>query len=195
LTLNYFRCTGLCSPLLNGVADMLKQLDQRPGQDFQVLTVSFDPRDDAELAQHKRENYTRQLGPGFPPAAWRFLTGDPGTTKRLADSVGFKFVKVGENYVHAGAIMILSPTGKLTRYMYGVNFLPFDVKLALLEAAEGRTGPTISKLLALCYSYDPVGRTYFFNVTRVAGAFTLVLAGGLLVVLRARGKRQRTATS
>jgi protein SCO1 len=195
LTLNYFRCTGLCSPLLNGVADMLKQLDQRPGKDFQVLTVSFDPRDDAELAQHKRENYTKQLGPGFPAGAWRFLTGNPGSTRRLADSVGFKFVKVREDYVHPGAIMILSPSGKVTRYMYGVNFLPFDVKLALVEAAEGRTGPTINRILALCYSYDPVGRTYFFNITRVTGAFTVALAAVLVIVLGIRGRRQKAVSS
>jgi cytochrome oxidase Cu insertion factor (SCO1/SenC/PrrC family) len=93
LTLNYFRCVGLCTPLLNGVAEMLQKIDQIPGKDFQILTVSFDPRDDAELAGHKKENYIKQLGPAFPPTAWRFLTGDPVSTKRLADSVGFKFAK------------------------------------------------------------------------------------------------------
>jgi protein SCO1/2 len=191
LTLNYFRCTGLCTPLLNGVADMMKRIDQQPGKDFRVLTVSFDPRDDAELAQHKRDNYVRQLGPKFPPSTWRFLTGDPGSTKRLADSVGFKFAKVDDNYVHPGVIMVLSPSGKVTRYLYGVTFSPFDVKMALLQAAEGNTMPTINRLVSLCYSYDPVGRTYLFNITRVVGAFTLVLAGIFVAVLLVRGRRPR----
>jgi protein SCO1/2 len=191
LTLNYFRCTGLCSPLLNGVAQMMKTIDQRPGKDFQVITVSFDPRDDPELAQHKRDNYTRQLGADFPRSAWRFLTGDPASTRRLADAVGFKFSQVGDGYAHPGVIMVLSPTGKLARYLYGVRFQPFDVKMALIEAAEGRTGTTINRLVALCYNYDPVGRSYVFNITRVVGALTLGLAGVFVALLWVRSKRPR----
>jgi len=178
LTLNYFRCTGLCSPLLNGVADLLKQIDEAPGKDFQVVTVSFDPRDNAELAGQKKANYIKQLGPGFPAQAWRFLTGDPVSTKQLADSVGFGFVKHGEDYIHPGAIMVLSPAGRVARYLYGVTFLPFDVKMALAEAAQGRSGPTIARFLRFCYSYDPSGRGYFFDITRVAGALILLLAVG-----------------
>ncbi len=191
LTLNYFRCSGLCTPLLNGVADLLKRIDQQPGKDFQVLTVSFDPRDNAELAQHKRDHYLRQLGPGFAPSGWRFLTGDPGSTQRLADSVGFKFAKVGDNYVHPGVIMILGPSGKISRYLYGITFQPFDVKMALLKASEGHAMPTINRLVSLCYSYDPTARTYLFNITRVVGALTLLFSGMfvLLLVMRSRGSK------
>jgi protein SCO1/2 len=191
LTLNYFRCTGLCTPLLNGVADMMKRIELKPGKDFRVLTVSFDPRDDAELAQHKRDNYVRQVGPKFPPSGWRFLTGDPGSTKRLADSVGFKFAKVDDAYVHPGVIMVLSPSGKVTRYLYGITFQPFDVKMALLQAAEGNTMPTINRLTSLCYSYDPVARTYIFSITRVVGALTLLFAGVFVAVLAVRGRRAK----
>jgi protein SCO1/2 len=191
LTLNYFRCAGICTPLLNGVADVIGKTGQTPGKDFQVLTVSFDPRDNPEIAGLKRNNYVKQLGAGFPPSAWRFLTGDPASTKRLADSVGFKFAKAGNDYVHPGAIMILSPAGKVSRYMYGVRFLPFDLKMALTEAAEGRTGPTINSLLMLCYSYDPAGRTYFFNITRVVGAFTLLLAAVFASVTLIRRRRPK----
>jgi protein SCO1 len=182
LTLNYFRCTGICSPLLNGVAEVIPKTGAVAGKDFQILTVSFDPRDNPEIAGLKKNNYVTQLGPAFPPSAWRFLTGDPASTKRLADSVGFRFQKVQNDYVHPGAIMILSPDGKVTRYMYGIKFLPFDLKMALLEAAQGRPGPTINKLLQLCYSYDPAGRTYFFNVTRVVGLFTVLLVGAFVAV-------------
>jgi protein SCO1/2 len=154
------------------------------------LTVSFDPRDDAELAGHKKENYLKQLGPAFDKNAWRFLTGDPITTKRLADSVGFRFAKRGEDYVHAGAIMVLSPKGQVTRYFYGVTFLPFDVKMAVAEASAGRTGPTIARFLKFCYSYDPTGRRYYLNITRVSAGFTILLAAGFgIAVVVTRKKR------
>jgi protein SCO1/2 len=190
LTLNFFRCTGLCTPLLNGVAEMLQRTDQVPGKDFQVLTVSFDPRDDAELASKKKANYIKQLGPAFDQNAWRFLTGDPITTKRLADAVGFRFAKRDDGYVHAGAIMVLSAEGKVSRYLYGVTFLPFDVKMAVTEAAQGRTGPTIARFLRFCYSYDPDGRRYFLDITRVSAAFTVLLAVGFGIALAVNRKRR-----
>lgn len=195
LTLNYYRCSGLCTPLLNGVAEMLSRTDQAPGKDFQVLTVSFDPRDTAELAGLKKANYVKQLGPSFPGDAWRFMTGDPITTKRLADSVGFRFAKQGDDYVHAGAIIVLSTSGKITRYLYGVTYLPFDVKMAVLEANQGRTGPTISRFLKFCYSYDPTGRRYYLDVTRVAAGFTIALAAGFGVAVAVKGRRRPKSES
>lgn len=195
LTLNYFRCSGLCTPQLNGVAEMLSRTDEAPGKDFQVLTVSFDPRDTAELAGLKKANYVKQLGPKFPPDAWRFMTGDPVSTKRLAEAVGFHFAKHGDDYVHAGAVIVLSATGKVTRYLYGVTFLPFDVKMAVLEANQGRTGPTISRFLRFCYSYDPAGRRYYVNVTRIAAGFTIALALGFGVVIATKSKRRSKTES
>jgi protein SCO1/2 len=168
---------------------MLGKTDQAPGKDFQVLSVSFDPRDTAEMAGLKKQNYIKQLGPAFPPDAWRFLTGDPVTTKRLADSVGFRFAKHGDDYVHAGAVMVLSPTGKIARYLYGVTFLPFDVKMAVAEAQQDRTGPTIARFLKFCYSYDPSGRRYFVDITRVAAVFTIALALGFGIVIAASRKK------
>jgi protein SCO1/2 len=191
LTLNFFRCTGLCTPLLNGVAEVLQRTDLVPGKDFQVLTVSFDPRDDAELAARKKENYLKQLGPTFDKRAWRFLTGDPVTTKRLADSVGFRFAKRGEDYVHAGAITVLSSEGKVTRYLYGVTFLPFDVKMAVTEANAGRTGPTIARFLRFCYSYDPSGRRYFLSITRLSAAFTILLGAGFAIAVVVTRKKRK----
>ena len=190
LTLNYFRCTGICTPLLNGIAEMLQKTDMVPGKDFQILTVSFDPRDDAELAGRKKENYLKQLKPGFPPTAWRFLTGDPISTKRLADSVGFRFAKHGDDYIHAGAVMMLSSTGKVTRYLYGITYLPFDVKMAVTEAAQGRTGPTVARLLRFCFSYDPAGHKYSLNVTRIAAAFTIMLAAGFGIAVAVKRKKR-----
>jgi protein SCO1 len=195
LTLNFFRCTGICTPLLNGIAEMLGRTDQVAGKDFQVLTVSFDPRDDAELAGQKKANYLKLLPPTFDAKGWRFLTGDPTSTKRLADAVGFRFAKRGEDYVHAGAIMVLSPEGKVTRYLYGVTFLPFDVKMAVVEASAGRTGPTIARFLRFCYSYDPSGRRYYLDITRVAAAFTIMLAVGFGIAVAAKRKRPPRAAA
>lgn len=194
LTLNYYRCVGLCTPQLNGVAEMISRSDMTPGKDFQVLTVSFDPRDNPEIAGLKKQNYVKRFGPQFPSTAWRFLTGDPGATKQLADSVGFKFAKQGEDYVHAGAVMVLSPTGIITRYLNGVTYLPLDVKMAVREAEQGRIGPTISKILKFCFSYDPAGRKYSLNVTRVAALLTLVLAFGFVVFVAIDRKRAKRRT-
>jgi protein SCO1/2 len=189
LTLNYFRCPGLCSPLLHGVAEVVGKLELRPGVDYQVLTVSFDPRDDAELAAAKKDSYLSEMGGAFPPQAWRFLTGDPASTRRLADSVGFKFAKVDLDYVHPAAIIVLSPKGRVARYLYGISYLPFDLRMALLEAAEGRAGPTINRLLMLCFAYDPQGRTYSVAVTRLAGVLMLLVALGFGAVLIVRRRR------
>lgn len=192
LTLNYFRCAGICTPQLNGVVDVLNRTQAEPGKDFQVVTISFDERDTPEIATQKRTNYLREITRPFPPAAWRFLTGDAATTKAIADSVGFKFKRQGEDFIHAGAIIFLSPNGEVTRYMYGVSYVPADLQMAAQEAARGEARPTINKWLKMCFSYDPEGRRYVASFTRI-GAI-LVLAGALvfiLVVVR-KGRRNRS---
>ncbi len=183
LTLNYFSCTGICTPLLNGVVDVVNQVKAGPGQDFQVVTVSFDPKDTPEIASQKRTNYLKVIHRPFPPTAWRFLTGPAPATRALCDSVGFKFKAQGDSYIHPGAIMLLSPGGKITRYIYGTSFLPADLQMAILEAARGETRPTINQWLQFCYSYDPNGRGYVFNATKAGGAATLILGAGFLALL------------
>jgi protein SCO1/2 len=192
LTLNYFRCAGICTPLLNSMVDVLNQVNLKPGEDFQVITLSFDPRDTPEMALQKRTNYLHQMKRQFPPSAWRFLTGDAQATKNVADSVGFKFRADGDQYIHPGAIMIITPAGIVSRYMYGISFLPADVEMAIQEAAGGLVRPTISKMLALCYSYDPEARRYVFHTTRVAGGVILVLAAAFAVfqVLQSRSRKK-----
>jgi len=193
LTLNYFRCAGICTPLLNSMVDVLNQLRSSPGKDFQVITLSFDPRDTPEMALQKRANYLHQMKRQFPPQAWRFLTGDAQATKDVADSVGFIFRADGDQYIHPAAIIIVTPAGIVSRYMYGISFLPADVEMAIQEAAGGLVRPTISKMLALCYSYDPVARRYVFNITRVAGGVILILAAAFVVVLFLQSRsRQKT---
>jgi protein SCO1/2 len=190
LTLNFFRCTGICTPLLNGVVDAINQSAAVPGKDYRVITVSFDDRDTPEIALGKRTNYLKQITKPFPPSAWHFLTGDSATTKALCDSVGFKFKRQGDQYVHPGAIVFLSPKGQITRYMYGVTFLPADVQMAVSEAAKGEARPTINKWLKFCFSYDPAGRGYVFSTTKAGATLVLVLAAAFLAYLVIKGPRK-----
>jgi protein SCO1/2 len=194
LTLNYFSCAGICTPLLNGLVDTLNALQLEPGKDFRVITVSFDPNDTPEIAARKRENYIRQMKRQFPPDAWRFLTGDAASTRKVTDSVGFQFRQEGKDFIHAGAIILLSPEGKVTRYLYGITFLPGDVQMAVGEAARGEARPTISKILKFCFSYDPASKQYVFNMTRVVGAFTLALVAIFAAYLGIRGRFRKETT-
>jgi len=191
LTLNYFRCAGICTPLLNGLATTLNEIGLEPAKDFQVVTVSFDPVDTPEVAHQKRINYLKQMTRPFPPSAWRFLTGSAQATKAVTDSVGFNFKAAGDGYVHAGAIIVLTPAGKVSRYLYGTSFLPADLQMAVQEAKSGSVRPTISRVLSFCYSYDPEGRRYIFSLTRLVGAIILVLAAAYVIYLVAAGRRRK----
>jgi protein SCO1 len=190
LTLNYFRCAGICTPILNSVAGMAGKLTLEPDRDYRIVTVSFDDRDTPEIASRKRANYLKQMDRPFPPSGWRFLTGDAKSTKELCDAVGFTFEKQGEDFIHPGVIVFLSPEGKITRYMYGITFLPADVQMALTEAAKGQAEPTVNRLLQFCFRYDPQGRRFVFSATRLAGTTVLLAALGFVAFLVIRGRRR-----
>jgi len=185
LTLNYFRCVGICTPLLNGLAETLNQIGLEPGRNYQVITLSFDPTDTAEIAHQKRINYLQQIKRPFPLTAWRFLTGDAGSTRSVADSVGFGYRAEGDQYIHPAAIMLLTPEGKVSRYLYGITFLPADLRMAIQEAASGRSNPPIPHILTYCYTYDSARGIYVLNFTRIIGAGTLIVIG-LFVILVSR---------
>ena len=192
LTLNYFRCAGICTPQLGGVAEVLNRTEAIPGRDLQVITVSFDERDEPEVAAQKRTNYLNEITRPFPPSAWRFLTGPGATTKALADAVGFKFKRDQDDFIHAAVIIFISPKGQITRYMYGVTYLPADLQLAAQEAARGEAQPTINKFLKFCFSYDPAGRRYVLNTTTI-GATVIILAALIFVfALTRRGRRTKS---
>jgi len=125
---------------------------------------------------------------------WRFLTGDAAAVDALTDAVGFRYERAGKDFQHPGAIILLSPDGKVTRYLYGVAFLPFDLKMAVFEASEGRVGPTISKMLLYCFSYDPEGQTYVFNILKVTGTVTILFViafVAFLIITTRRYRRKR----
>lgn len=189
LTLNFYRCAGICTPQLNGLVDVLNRVEMEPGKDFQVVTVSFDPSDTPETAALKRQNYIAQIKRPFPDSAWRFMTGEASQTKRLCDSVGFYFKPDGDQFLHAAALIFLSPKGKIVRYMNGIQYLPFDVKMAAVEASRGTVGSTVQKALLFCYSYDPAGKRYVLSVTRIAAVATLVLVGLFVAFVLWRRKK------
>ena len=180
LIFNYFSCPGICPVLLSNMVEVVNRMQLEPGREFRLVAVSFDPRDMPEAARQKKANYLNQMRRPFRPEAWLFLTGGAQETKAVADSAGFRYRQEGDMYVHPGAIIVLTPEGKISRYLYGTDFLPADVEMAVREAARGQVRPTISKMLAFCYTYDPKGRGYVFSVTRLVGAITLVLAGAFV---------------
>ncbi len=192
LALVYYACPDVCSFLLYNLAGTLNQLPAEPGKEYGVVAVSFDETEKPELAREKKKLYLKMIEKPFPEDAWRFLTGDQENIQKLADSVGFRFKKEGKAFQHPVALIILSPDGKITRYIYGMDFLPFDLKMAILEASEGRVGPTISKVLRICFSYDPKGRKYVFNTLKVTGIATLVFAFAFILFLVFRSRRRHT---
>jgi protein SCO1/2 len=192
LSLVYFTCPGICTPLLNSTVQLVNKTPLEPGEDFRLLTVSFDPNDTPAVAKAKKQNYLSQIKRPFPPDHWMWLTGDADAIRQLTDAVGFRYEKQGEAFVHPATLIVLSPKGKIARYLLGLSFQPFDLKMALAEASQERTGPTIRKALLLCFSYDPESRRYVANVTRIGGAATLLLALIFVVVVLLRGKRDKT---
>ncbi len=184
LTLVYYNCPGLCTPLLEGAVDVLDKVDLEPGSDFQVITISFNPDETPELAREKKTNMLEAFERReFPPSAWHFLVGDSLNIHKVTESVGFHYVRNKDGFLHPAAMIVLSDKGKITRYLNGTTFLPFDLKMAIIEASQGRVGPTIAKVLQLCFNYDPEANRYVFNFLRVAGAlvifFTLVFVIGI----------------
>ncbi len=187
----YFRCPGICSPLMEGLADVMNKSDLKPGKDYQVLTISFDPTETLELAKRKKANYLNLTDkPEEIAKGWKFFISDSASIARATEAVGFKYKKIGNDYLHAASVMLISPKGKITRYLNGVYFLPFEFKMAVIEAGKGQPGPTINKVLQFCYSYDPKGQTYALNVTKLAGIMILFFSLSLLLFLVIKRKRK-----
>jgi protein SCO1/2 len=190
-TFVYYRCPGICSPLLNELAKVVNKLDLEIGKEYQILTISFDHREKPELAAEKQQSYLDLVGKNIDPNGWRFFTTDSVTIQRLTDSAGFYFMRSGNDYVHAGALIIASPHGKITRYINGIQYLPFDVKMAVYEASTGTVTPTIAKILAMCYSYDPDSHTYTLNILRIATVVVIGLVGIFVLVFIVRPKKKQ----
>lgn len=193
LTLNYYTCTTLCSIQLNALTRTLRKMAWAPGENFRQVTLSIDHREDAELAAGKRKAHLRALEKG--EVDWNFLVGDKESIKAVADAVGFgyRYDPKQNQWAHPAVIVFLSPDGKVTRYLYGLEYAPRDVKLALLEAADGKVGSTVDKLILSCFHYDATeGRygPYAFGIMRLGGVVTVVVVGVFLVLLWRRERRR-----
>jgi protein SCO1 len=169
LNLVYFRCPGTCSPLMWGISKFIDQVDLRLGEDYQVITISFDYTENIDLGIKKKANYINTMKKKDAAKYWQFFVSDSVNIAKLANSVGFEYKFINNQFIHPTGLIALSSDGKITRYLRGIEFLPFDIKITMVEAANGRIGPSINRLLAICYSYDTKGNQFVFNVTRVSG--------------------------
>jgi protein SCO1/2 len=191
----YYECPGICSPLLEGVAEVITRAKLDLGTEYQVFTISFDWNEKTKLAKDKKTNYTKLVKNKDVQKGWRWFTGDSANVNNLLNSLGFKVKKQGEEFIHPASLIVLSPEGKITRYLHGTYFLPFDLKMAVIEASEGRSGPTINKVLKYCFAFDPEGKKYVVNITRVSGTIILFIAVSFLVGLLLSKKRGRNKKS
>ncbi len=199
-TFNYFECPGLCSPLLNGVASVLNKLDLKPFLDYRVVTISIEPLDTPKKANDKKESLLKTIKKAFPPQTWSFLTSsNQNTIDEITNAVGFyyeKRVKEGVvDYLHPGLIVVVSPKGKIIRYLNGILYSPFDLKLALLEASEETSRPTIAKTLLYCFAYDAKNKTYVFQAEKVVGTLMLGIVLIFFIYLIRTGRKSKKDSS
>ena len=192
LALVYYECPGLCAPLLSELSWVVSKIDLVPGKDYQVVSLSFDHHESPEIAAKWKRNYFKGMQGDFPEDAWTFLTGDSLAIKKVTDAAGFYFIPDEEQFVHAATLITISPELKISRYVFGLQYNQFDLKMALLEAEAGKTSPTISKMLQFCFSYDPEGRGYTLNITRIIGSIMLITVGIFFGVLTLRKKKKRS---
>jgi protein SCO1/2 len=198
LSLVYYQCPMLCNQVMNGMVTAFKVMNFQPAQDFEVVTVSFDPRETPALAAAKKNTYVNYLPEARRANAatgWHFLTGDEASIKRLTDAVGFRYHwdEATNQFAHASAIYVTTPQGKLARYFYGIEYAPRDLRLGLIEAADNKIGTPVDQLLLYCYHYDPSTGKYgaaVMNVMRLGGIVTLIAIAGMFLVLRRRARTQ-----
>jgi protein SCO1 len=194
LSLAYYECPMLCTYVLNGLVTSLKPLSFNAGNEFEILTVSFDPRETHQLAAAKKLIYLKEYGRSNAEKGWHFLTGDTESILKLTAAVGFKYKydSKDDQFAHASGIMILTPEGKLARYFYGIEYSSRDVRLALVEASENKIGSPADQLLLFCFHYDPtVGKysAYATNFIRLGGILTVL--GLSVFVLTSLRKEKR----
>ncbi len=192
----YYACPTACNLLLGWLSQVLPQVALTPGRDYQVITVSFDERETPGLARRKHRDFTTAMAGKFPPEQWLFLTGDAQNISRLMNAIGFYFQRDGDMFRHPVVLVAVSPTGKITRYLYGGSPLAFDIAMAATEAAGEKPGLSVTRALAFCYSYDPQGQRYVFNLMRVAGIgviFAILLFVAFLLAGARRRRRRQAA--
>ena len=191
LALVYYTCPNVCDYLLLGVAGVLKSVDAVPGADYRVIAISIDDRETPADARRAKRISLETLERPFPPDAWRFLTGDTRSIREVSEAVGYHFARKAAGFDHPVGIVILSASGTVVRYMNGTDFLPADLKLSLLEASQGKVGPTIARVLRFCFTTDPQSHGLVFNLLKVVATVTLSLAAVFIGYLVVSGLKRR----
>jgi len=194
----YYRCPMLCTEILSGMESALKVVSLDPGKDFEVVALSFDPKDTPEIAGAKKANYLRRYNRPNTANGWHFLTGQEANVRAITDAIGFhyKYDPTTDQYAHASAIMILTPEGRVAKYFYGVEYAPRDLRLGLVEASRNKIGTPVDAVLLFCFHYDPATGKYgavAINLLR-ASAAGLLLVGGMAIAIalrrESRGRRR-----
>lgn len=194
LTFVYYECPMLCSQVLNGITSALIALDERAGREFDVVAVSFDPREQPQMAAAKKKSYLDRYNRANAERGWHFLTGSEASIAALTEAAGFKFAwdEQTQQYAHASGFVIATPEGRLSRYFFGIEYAPRDLKFALIESSAGRVGSLVDQVLLYCYHYDPETGSYSFvamKAVRLGGAVTLLALAGFVVVALRREQR------
>ena len=187
----YYRCPNVCHFLQGDLARVLPQIKLKAGEDYQVISFSFDDLETPELAKRSRNTYYTAMKNQYPELAWHFLTGDKEEILKLTDSAGYRFQKVGSEFLHPIAFFVVSPDGKIVRYLHATQVLPKDLTLALYEAKSGKVGTTIRKVVQYCFSFDPENKTYVFNVLRVSATAILTTLAIFAAYLFLSGKKSK----
>ena len=191
----YYRCPMLCTQVLNGFLNSSQAVPLEIGRDYQVVTVSFDPRETPELAAEKKSSYVRSYRRPGAADGWHFLTGDQQNVDRLTETVGFRyrFDPNSNQFAHASGIALATPDGRLSRYFYGIEYSPDDLRLGLVESSSGHIGSLVDQVLLLCFHYDPLTGKYglvIANVLRIASSLTVLLLGSFLFAMYRRERRR-----
>ncbi len=193
LSFVYFDCPGLCSPLLDGVGEVIKKTDMVLGKDYQVITISFNYRDTPDKAKAKKDRFVERYSKGNGDG-WIFLTTDSTTIYKITHAAGFITKAVGLDFVHPSAIIAVSPQGMITRYLYGIKFLPIDFKMAIIEANKEQPRTSIQKIMMVCYTYDPENKQFSLDVTKIIGTiiafFLFVFIIAYLIKPKRKNKNQ-----
>ncbi len=191
----YYSCINVCTYQQGRMAGTLQLLDRRPIEDYKVISISFDETETPEIAAKSKRTYLTAMRKPFPQEGWRFLTGDADNIRRLTDAIGYRFQRQGKDFIHPVASVVVSGDGTVIRYLYGIAVLPKDLALAIAEAKSGVAGASVRKMMEYCFTFDPVGKTYVFNLLRVSATVVIVCAVSFLLFLLLTGKKRKQSQS
>ncbi len=186
----YYNCPGLCTPIMDGLVKLMNRTDLRIGKDFQVINISFHEDESPELAARKKKNYLELLEDKQAGESWHFLTGDRENIATLLQTLGYSVIRHGEDILHPAAIMIVSPTGQIVKYIHGTKYNPVEFKMAVIGATDENPMPTITKVLKMCFNYEPAGRVKQKQVT-ILGFITVLSISLILIIIYPPLKNKR----